>query len=171
MNNFDRDAGCLGLTPEGFEELLAWKVLPPGSSMPCLAPLGEVEAVANAIRLTLLKGAHRAWLSRCKKMDAWTKAIMSSSRKALFVSATAQRNRAHREKRERLASEKWRKNNDAKAPPHAGKRERRYPDRIRRQVVRPDFTSDGPSLEEEIEWTWKQSSVKRFFSKMSVPRL
>jgi hypothetical protein len=167
MNNFDRDAGCLGLTPEGFEELLAWKVAPPGSSIPGLAPLGEVEAVANAIRLTLLKGAHRAWLSRCNKMDAWVKAIMSSSRKALFVSVTAKRNRAHREKRDRLASEKWRKTNVTKAV----KRERRYPDRIRRQVVRPNFTSDGPSLEEEIEWTWKHSSVKRFFSRMSVPRL
>jgi hypothetical protein len=130
-----------------------------------------VEAVANAIRLTLLKGARRAWLSRCKKMDAWTKAIMSSSRQALFVSITAQRNRAHREERDRLATEKWRKNNDAKASPHAGSRVRRYPDRIRQQVVRPDFTSDGPTLEEEIEWTWKQSSVRRFFSKTAVPRL
>jgi hypothetical protein len=79
MNNFDRDAGCLGLTPEGFDELLAWKVAQPGSAIPGLAPLGEVEAVANAIRLALLKGVHRAWLSRCTKMDAWTKTIMSSS--------------------------------------------------------------------------------------------
>ena len=182
LDGFDPLAGLLGVCPDGFRDAVSW-LCPGADGAIGPAPRKVVDALVTQIQLTLVRGFHDIWLSRCALMDSWWRRSMTPARVRLLLLDLARRNTAKKAARERAARAKFdqmssrrtaERARDPLALANSWGEDRATSSRLRRsprpQHPEPGFSTEGESLEEQAEWLHGLPSVRARLSHLRVPR-